>query len=315
VETVGHSSVAFGDLGFNWAQITELDLFLITIPTLDECFRILKQSVNLRRCTMNAICMFTSNTLDQQLELPHLQHLRLTTYGGEIEGGRQETKFMAFLGALSLSGLQSLRIGWNVAAPRSNQPYYWSDGFTKLIDFLGELRGQLKSLHLAYLPFSTRQLIECLRVVPSLRHLHITLSRADMEHDSINDELLGALTQQPECSGLVPHLQNIRLESHGESFTNPAFLRFVASRWKYQESVSGELESVNLVSSRRNAEYRLKRFKDLKEGKLEVAAKLRSEFSMLKVLSSFLDRDSYGEMICFMNGDFTSDIRQLLIFG
>jgi len=314
VETVGPSPFAFGDLGINWAQITELDLFLITIPTLDECLYILKQGVNLRRCTMNAVCVFNSNHLER-LPLPQLEHLGLTIYGGDIGGGRQETKFMAFLGALSLSGLESLRIGWNVAALGPNQAYYWSDGHTRFIEFLGELRAHLKALRLAYLPFNTRQLIECLGVVHSLTNLDITLSRADMEHDIVDDELLGALTQQRGCPGLVPSLQSIRLESYGESFSNPALLRFVASRWRYQESVSGALESVDLVSPRRHTEYRPRRFRDLKEARLDVAAGLRSEFSMVKVLSSFLDRDSYGEMICFMNGDFPLDIRSLLIFG
>ncbi|KAJ7477140.1 hypothetical protein B0H11DRAFT_2029863 [Mycena galericulata] len=313
VETVGPSTFAFGDLGLNWAQVTELDLFLITIPTLDECLRILKQGVSLRRCTMNAICVFSSIGCEQRLALPHLEHLGLTMYGGET--GRQETRLMSFLGALSLTGLQSLRIAWNVAAPGPGQAYYWSDGHTRFIDFLGELQVPLKTLHLAYLPFNTRQLIECLRVVPSLTHLDVSLSRADVEHDIINDELLGALAQQTGCSGLVPHLQNIWLESHGQSFSNPALLRFIASRWRYQGPGSGDLESVDIVSPKRHAEYRPRRFKDLKEGRLEVAAALRSEFSMVKVLSSFLDRDSYGEMICFLNGDFPADIRSLLIFG
>lgn len=312
VETVGPSPFAFKDLGVDWAQLTELNLFIIDIPTLDECFGILKQGVNLTRCSMNALCVFDSNYLDQRICLPRLEHLGLTMYGEDVVAGQRETKFMAFLGAFSFTGLQSLRLGWNVTAPGPNQAYYWTDGHTRIVDFLGELRGHLKSLHLAYLPFSTRQLIECLRVVPCLTQLDITFSRADMEHDIINDELLSALTQQPGCSGLVPCLQNIRLESHGESFSNPALLRFIASRWKYEAFVSGQLESVDLVSPKRHAEYRPRQIHDLKEGRLEVAVGLRSELSMVKVLSSFLNRDSYGELICFMNADFSPDIRSLL---
>jgi hypothetical protein len=147
--------------------------------------------------------------------------------------------------------------------------------------------------------------------------LSISLSQADKEHDFIDNQFFGALARQPGCrDGLLPFLQRIRLESHGESFNNVALLRFIASRWRYQESPSeaGQLEWVDLVSPKRHAEYRPQRFKDLKEGRLEVAAGLRSEYMMVPVLTSFLNRDSYGRMICFMNRDFPSDIRPLLIF-
>ncbi|KAJ7762823.1 hypothetical protein DFH07DRAFT_405098 [Mycena maculata] len=316
MDSTGLSIHALKNLAINWAQITELNLFLSpTPPTLDECLDILKRVVNLTRCTINAICGSSSHDLDRRLHLPRMEHLGLSMYGGEI-GGRRETKFMEFLGALSPPALQSLSIRWTVEAPGPNQPYYWSDsGYAKLIHFLGELREHLTSLHLAYLPFTTRQLIGCLGVVRALKHLDLTLSRADMVHDSINDEFLGALTQRSGASTLVPLLRSIRLESNGESFSNTALFRFIASRWKYQESLSGELESLDLVSSSRQAQYHPWRFEDLKVGKLDVRARLRSEFSMLAVLSPFLDRDSYGEMICFLNGDFSSNIRSLLIFG
>ncbi|KAJ7667612.1 hypothetical protein DFH06DRAFT_1183051 [Mycena polygramma] len=171
---------------------------------------------------------------------------------------------------------------------------------------------------LGYLPIDSRQLLESLRVVPALRSLSVTQSRGDIERDFIDNAFFGALTEEPGCGdGLIPCLQRVRLESHGESFSNIAFLRFVASRWRYQESFStaGQLEYVDFISPKRHAEYRPMRFKDVKEGRLDVSAGLRSESSMVQVLSSFLKADSYGRMICFMNGDFPMDIRPLLVFS
>lgn len=317
METAGRCPFVLKNLGINWAQITELNLALITFPTLDECLYILQEGPNLKRCSMDAICVFTSNDT-KRFPLPKLEHLQLTAYGGDNGGflpGRPETQFIAFLAALSLPGLESLKIGWGVTRG-PDQSYYWSDSHTTgFVDFLEGLGGHLKTLRLECLPFNAQQVLRCLEVVPCLRHLDFSMSQADWAHDFINDELLGALTQQPGRPEVLPLLQDIRLESHGESFSNPALLRFVASRWKYQASTSGHLEGVVLFSPRRRAEYRPQRFKDLKEGKLDVAARLKSEFKMVEVLSSFLNRDSYGKMICFLNGDFPSDIRPLLICG
>jgi len=314
METLGPSPFVLSDLGINWAQITELDLFLITMPTLNECFHILKQSISLTRCSMNAICVLSSNDLGH-LHLPELEHLGLTLYGEDTGNLHPDSRFLAFLDTLSIPRLQSLKIRWNVTRG-PNRPYFWSPSYTaRFIDFLGELGSHLKALHLAYLPFTTQEVLRCLRVVPLLKHLDVSLPQGEREHDFINDEFLGALTEQPRYSGLLPALQSIRLESHGESFSNPVLLRFIASRWRYQESPTSALECVDIVSPKRHAEYRPQRFKDLKEGRLEVAARLKSEFQMVEVLSSFLNRDSYGKKICFLNGDFPSDIRPMLIFG
>lgn len=312
IETFGPSPLVLKKLGINWTQITELDLFLIPIPTLDECLHILKEGVSLRRCSMNAACVFSSDDLEILL-LPKLEHLQLKMYDGDTYGSSQ-SRFLVFLRALSLPRLESMSISWNVTrGPR------WSKGSSdSFVEFLEELGSHLQALHLGYLPFDTLQILGCLRAVPSLRCLSISLSQADKEHDFIDNQFLSALTQQPEYSnGLLPFLQRLRLECHGESFNNVALLRFIASRWRYQESpsVGGRLECLDFVSPKRHAEYRPRRFKDVKEGRLEVAAGLRSEFSMVKVLSSFMNRDSYGRTICFLNGDFPSDIRSLLVFN
>ncbi|KAJ6538948.1 hypothetical protein B0H19DRAFT_334273 [Mycena capillaripes] len=312
METFGPSPFVLKNLGMNWSQITELDLFLIPIPTLDECLHILKEGVSLRRCSLNAACVFSSDDLEI-LHLPKLEHLQLKMYEGDMDGSSQ-SRFLTFMRTLSLPRLESFSIGWNV----TRGPRWSKRSFDSFIEFLEELGSHLQTLHLGYLPFDTLQILDCLRVVPSIRYLSISLSQADKEHDVINNTFLGALTQQPGYSdGLLPFLERIRLECHGESFNNVALLRFITSRWRYQESpsVGGQLECLDFVSPKRHAEYRPRRFKDVKEGRLEVAAGLRSESSMVQVLSSFMNRDSYGRTICFLNEDFPSDIRSLLVFS
>ncbi|KAJ7845494.1 hypothetical protein B0H14DRAFT_2584626 [Mycena olivaceomarginata] len=209
-----------------------------------------------------------------------------------------QSEFLVFLRTLSLLGLESLSISWNAA----QGPLWSKSSSDTFIEFLEELRS-LETLHLGYLPFDTRQILDCLRVVSSLRSLSISVSRGNKQRDFINNEFLGALTQEPGRSdGFIPFLQRIRLASHGESFTDVAWLCFVASRWRYQESPSaGHLDCLDIVSPKQHAEYRPRRFKDLKEGRLEVSAGLKSDSSMVQVLSSF-PNSSYGRMICFMNG-------------
>ncbi|KAJ7087236.1 hypothetical protein B0H15DRAFT_781625 [Mycena belliarum] len=316
VEAVGHCHFPLADLRFNWAQITDLDLFGIPFSTLDECLQILKGAASLKRCSMHAACILSSNDVER-IVLPTLEHFQLTVYGGDngaVLLGQPEERLLAFLCNLCTPRLISLKIGWSVRRGPL-RPYYWSDCHARFVDFLRKSGDHLEALHLECLPFSTPQVLQCLQVVPRLRHVDFSLSQADREHDFIDDELLLALTQQPGCTGLLPRLQSIRLESHGDAFSNPVLLRFIASRWKYQEPHPGWLECVDLVTSNRRAQYRPRRFKDVKDGRLEVSARLKSEFTMLEAIASFLDRDTYGKLICFMNGDFPSDVRPLLVFG
>jgi hypothetical protein len=145
--------------------------------------------------------------------------------------------------------------------------------------------------------------------------LGLVLPTSDREHDFI--DFLDTLTLHTGSNqGLLPILQSIQLKTDSEVFSNAALLRFIASRWKYQESpaVARELESMDFVAPRRRAKYRAHRFEDEKVGRLQVAARLRSEFTMVQVLACFLERDSYKQ-ICFLNGDFPPDIRSLLVFG
>jgi hypothetical protein len=313
LDTVGPAPFVLQSLGINWAQLTQLDLFLMTIPTLDECHHILKQGVNLTRCNMNAMCVYGPDP--EHISLPKLEHLGLKLYKENTGGsptGLPESRFLAFLETLSLPALESLQIHWNVnITQRPAQAYYWSDCCNRFADFLQGLGGRLRILHLVYLPFNTRQILRCLGVIPSLTHLNLSLSRGDKDHDFINDEFFGALTQHPGETGLLPDLQCIGLKCHGESFSNLFLLRFIASRWKYQQPISSyKLERFDLDSPKRISSYGRTRFKDLKEGRLDVAGRLKSEMTMIRVLESFLNRDFY-ETISFMNGEFPPDIRSL----
>jgi hypothetical protein len=307
LETTGPWSRPFAlkDFGINWARVTDVDLFIVPIPSLNECLHILKEGVNLTRCTMNATCVYSPSS-PQRITLPQLEHLRLTLYGSTTSILAREqpaSHFLEFLSALSLPGLQSLQISWN-ALGDPDQGYYWSNWFSRFLHFLEPLGDHLKSLHLAHLPFHGAQVVRCLRVLPSLRHLDLRIPQGDREHDFIDDAFLNALADESGSATLLPCLQSIRLESYGQSFKNPALLGFIASRWKYQPEQSrsnGQLVCFELVSPKRRTEYRTLQLKDWKEGRLDVAAELKSEYTMLTALSSFLNTDSYGEIGCFLN--------------
>ncbi|KAF7354955.1 hypothetical protein MSAN_01410600 [Mycena sanguinolenta] len=309
LETFGPSPVVLRDLRINWTQVTELDLFLIPIPTLDECLHILNEAVNLRRFSMNAACVLSSEELET-LSLPKLEYLQLKLYRLAISDA-PHVPLLVFLHSLSLPSLQSLNISWNV----TQTPQWSNASSSKFVEFLEELGGHLETLHLGYLPLDAQQILRCLGVVPALQCFSIALPRSDREHDFIDNEFFDALTFHAGSGPtLLPILRSIRLESHGEAFNNIALLRFIASRWRYQVSPSaGQLESFDFVSPKRRVEYRPQRFQDVREGRLEVSARLKSEFTMVQALACFLNRDSYGQTICFMNGDFPPDVRSLLV--
>ncbi|KAF7301582.1 hypothetical protein MIND_00723700 [Mycena indigotica] len=297
VETVGLSPFLIPDLGLNWAQLVTLDLFLITIPTLDDCLHILEQGVNLTACSLNAVCVLDTRDPQRVIVLPKMKDLELKLYNGD-HISPSETSLHAFLDKLDCPALRSFGVSWNLID-------HWTQP-DKLFAFLNRIGAHLESLNLGYLPLTTPQIVQALKAVPFLRHLSLALSQADRENDYINNEFFRAL----EDTALVPRLQSVHLNCNGESFKNSSLLCFMASRWKYHGG-GGQLEALDIVSPKRQAKYRPKRFQDLKEGKLDVRASLKSESSMLRVVAAYLNKDSY-EMLCFMNSDFPSDIRSLL---
>ncbi|KAK7061364.1 hypothetical protein R3P38DRAFT_2829089 [Favolaschia claudopus] len=312
METFGPSPVVLRGLRFDWVRVTELDLFLIPVPTLDECRRVLAEAVSLRRCSLNATCVLTSDEL-APLYLPKLEHLQLKLYRMTISDS-PHLPFLTFLHSLTTPRLQSLKLSWN-----ATQPAHWSTASSnKLVEFLEKQGEHLDTLNLRYLPLDAQQILRCLEVVPDLKSLNIALVHGDRENDIIDNDFLQSLALNGSGHGrnILPMLQSIRLESHGEGFGNEALLRLIASRWKYQDNLSaGQLESMDILSPTRHAEYRPRWFKDVWDGRIDVAAALKSEFTMMKVLECFLNEEEYdGKSKCFMNHDFPVHIRSLLVF-
>ena len=103
METLSSSQVVLKDLGIDWTQLTELDLFLIAIPTLAECLDILKEGVSIRQCSMNAVPVLGLSKLEP-LSLLKLEHLQLKMYWQGIIDPLHNP-FLVFLHSLSLPTL------------------------------------------------------------------------------------------------------------------------------------------------------------------------------------------------------------------
>ncbi|KAJ7907276.1 hypothetical protein B0H13DRAFT_2332557 [Mycena leptocephala] len=128
METLGPAALVLKNLKLNWTQITQMDLFLIPIPTFDECLHILKEGVSLRRCSLNAACVLISHDLEV-LFLLKLEHFQLTLYSG-VDGSPQ-SEFLVF---------QSLSISWNAA-----QGPLWSKSSCDTFIELGAVRHRVQN--------------------------------------------------------------------------------------------------------------------------------------------------------------------------
>ncbi|KAF7331731.1 hypothetical protein MKEN_00052900 [Mycena kentingensis (nom. inval.)] len=304
VECAGLPPLQLRNYDLNWAQLSKLDLFLITFPALDDCIHILRQGVNLTSCRMHVECALDEQHDLAPIVLPKLRDLQLVLHGisrDQPQINASEAKFYTVLDALELPGLRSLELGWNIGGG----PYRWPH-MEPFIRFIRRVGANLERLRLDYLPFDKPELVSILKAVPSLRQLSLSHSRSDHASDYINDTFFDSLTR------FVPLLESLSLNCNGGSFRNSTFLRFMESRWRYQPQgrAGGCLEHVEIISAKRLAEYIPGRFRDIIEGKLEVRGTLQSKSDMILVLRAYL-KDSYKS--CFLRSDLPLRIRSLLV--
>ncbi|KAF8164818.1 hypothetical protein B0H34DRAFT_686757 [Crassisporium funariophilum] len=238
-----------------WHQLTALDLQLeqIHMLTLDGGLDILGQAVNLLECTLNVHCSLDRRRIHGgTMLLPKLEMLHLILHGGSSNNitnatgvltDRPEACLTQFLNLLSVPKLRVLRLGWLV--PGNGSQRSWSPTHSDFIAFLRRLAPTLQTLSLTYLPMGEAELIECLSQVPQVRHLELRFSLNDRGNDPIADRFLAGCTlpsvtpsatvgkrrrvQSESC--LVPLLEDISLQCHGELLTRHALLAFVDSRW------------------------------------------------------------------------------------
>ena len=206
-------------LGFDWSQLTELNLSLETgsILTLDECWDILSQASSLVECSMNAECVFHERTDADVLPLAlHRFHLTLQ---GKITG--QATPLVAFLQSLNLPLLSDLCLRWLV-----RETIIWEETHSAFVIFLTSLLPSLEVLHLAYLPVSEEQLLQILRCVPFLHHLILQFS---MSSDHIGSRFFKAFSSSLD-DPFLPHLRRLHIESSGVSWSSQALVKALDSR-------------------------------------------------------------------------------------
>jgi len=201
-------------LGFDWSQLTELNLSLETgsILTLDECWDILSQASSLVECSMNAQCIFHERTDADVLPLAlHRFHLTLQ---GKTTG--RATPLVAFLQSLNLPLLSDLCLRWLV-----RETVLWKETHSAFVAFFTSLLPSLEVLHLAYLPVSEEQLLQILRCVPFLHHLILQFS---MSSDHIGSRFFKAFSSSSD-DPFLPHLCRLHIESSGVSWSSQALVK------------------------------------------------------------------------------------------
>ncbi|KAF9040736.1 hypothetical protein BJ165DRAFT_1319049, partial [Panaeolus papilionaceus] len=271
-------------LNIPWHQLTTLNLQLDRnhLLTLDQYFHILSQTENLRDCTINAQCTFASETMESgPLSLTSLESLQLTLQE-PLEsslGLSHEQAFLRFLQSLSMTKLQTLKIGWLLTSPEG----VWQTVHSDFLTALGHIASSLRTLSIAYLPVKESQLLEYFAVLPELSDLELRFSLSSRDYDPITDRLLSALSISPDIRnpsrptspsnnvsvpsrsahsednnnrGLLPQLESLHIESSGKEYSYVGLVSMIQSRWdavRSTESIRSRTKfhflSMNPVSS------------------------------------------------------------------
>ena len=148
---------------------------------------------------------------------------------------RPEAAFIHFLNSLSLPRLHTLRLDWLV---RQNETRNWTAEHPRFLSFLRGVADGVRSVRLAYLPLTERQLLESLHELRNVTDLELKFSMNDVEQDPISDRFLAALTwpskiNQPSASApLLSALRYFNLQCNGKRLTEAALLAFLESRRK-----------------------------------------------------------------------------------
>ncbi|KAG6833596.1 hypothetical protein H0H87_004223 [Tephrocybe sp. NHM501043] len=234
-----------------WRQIISLNLSFDygQLLTLDECLVILVQCDNLKRCTLNVDCAFDPRASKARVALPRLVQFELVLQSGPHvdanDARAPASSLMFFLEQLKLSNLPSFSVQWLV----NRSAWTWAvDDQSRFISILASLAPSLRSLKLAYLPFSDQDLLQCLQHLQGLSHLDLRFSLADKEHDPITDAFLIANTSSTDIGPpeYLPVLRSLHLQSHGARCTALRVMDLIQSRCN--SSGDDRLQSFGLLS-------------------------------------------------------------------
>ncbi|KAG6813199.1 hypothetical protein H0H92_013319 [Tricholoma furcatifolium] len=236
-----------------WNQLTALNFSFDyeQLLTLDQCLDVLAQCRNLLRCTINADCVFRSQSRANiaKATLPRLQHFELSLQSGSrFEVPSATSSMVSFLQQLELPRLTLLGLHWLVNGSE-NIPRWSTETRSKLTSILASLAPTLRSLRLSYLPLSDQDLIGCIQQVQYLSNLDLRFSLADKEADPITGAFLRASTRSTEntSSKYLPLLESLHIQTHSAHCTSGEIIDLIESRLK-AGSGEAKLRSFGFVS-------------------------------------------------------------------
>jgi len=218
------SNQNLSSLNIPWHQISYLDLQCEhrNIMTLNGFLNLLSAAQRLNSCTINLECSFDRTKIDiEKLTLPSLESLHIILQGGLVSPDHKtDTHLVEFLNTLTLPKIQTFKLGWLVH-------HSWSPQHCDFMLFLRNINPTLRSLSLAYLPVTEKQLLECFSQVTLLTHLDLRFSLNDPSTDPITEELLNVCTSY---NSVMPALESFSLQCSGSHYSDSALLELIESR-------------------------------------------------------------------------------------
>jgi hypothetical protein len=240
------------DLGFPasgielpWSQITRAT---IRSQDVHECLRALRRATKIEVCTFVRCEPFTYLLHHYApVTLVPLRSLHI------IEG----TGTCHFLDSLTVPNLREIAFSFK---------WFTDWPHTKFLQLLTRSSCVLEKLVLSYVAMKDHELIECLRMMPSLVELRIEGSVDLLLNNNVVDGFKQKGTQQP----LVPNLRFLALEG-AFAFCDDHFADMLESRWDAQpHSTTACLQYVRLTYRRIPSPVVLVRFQCLRDSGLDV---------------------------------------------
>ncbi|KAK7060150.1 hypothetical protein VNI00_000914 [Paramarasmius palmivorus] len=207
-------------MGIDWAQMTDLHLMLDSghMLTLDECLCLLRQARSLQRCSLNAICLLSSEE-QEEVSLDACRDLRLVLQG-EV-GLEAERSAVAFLSRINAPFLKTFQVEWFVPSPfpwdMEAEQALWAPQHARFLSFLERSGKSLETLRISHLPLAEAQLIQCIAVAKRVENLELKFSLGRDSNDPLSDRFFRRLGDRDV---LLPNLRNLKLQCHGKAVTS-----------------------------------------------------------------------------------------------
>ncbi|KAF9530677.1 hypothetical protein CPB83DRAFT_881934 [Crepidotus variabilis] len=229
VDLWGHN---FSSMFLPWDQLHK---FRTQLVTLSECLEVFRRSTNLKECRLESIYLpHLLSSKPAELVYSELELLNLSLIKGAST---------SLFNHLTLPNLQALDVEFLGLPTGPSRPFYLS-GIGSLVARSG---CSLQRLHIRTEEFHENDLLECLRCIPSLVHLGLSMrNEATDAHMGLTEDVIDALRLHQSKSKSISSILLPRLQSflyRGPMMGGVGLLvQMVAERWRmhcYSRLASG----------------------------------------------------------------------------